>query len=357
MQLRILELSEQVAVLSRMLFGRSSEKTGVDAGAGGGRVEDAEDPSAGHAGQSPSTTLVDRGRRGQRPGSKGHGRRDYSELDSEEQIHDVPAEARVCPTCSQELEVCGSACSEQIDWRVTITRIVHRRLRYRRRCDCPGPRTVIAPVAPSPIRTGRFTAAFLARLLCQKYVLGMPVHRITRALAADGLDLAQGSVTGALKAVADLLVPLEEAIVARNAHAVHVHAEETSWRVFEQIEGKDGHRWWLWVFIGRGHGRVPDGPHWLGYCSATALRYQPRRRCRGLRAAACCCRQTSIPPTHHWPGWTALTRCGAGRIFAGTSSAPVMPTSNCGPGGMRGWPGSRICTWLTGRWPPLNPPP
>jgi hypothetical protein len=52
-----------------------------------------------------------------------------------------------------------------------------------------------------------------------------------------------------LKAVADLLVPLEEAIRARNATAVHVHADETSWRVFEQIEGKDGHRWWLWVFI------------------------------------------------------------------------------------------------------------
>jgi transposase len=251
LQLRISELSEQVAVLSRMLFGRSSEKTGLGVGAGGDRVEDAEDSQARTAGESESTstTVADRGRRGQRPGSQGHGRRDYSGLESQEQIHDVPAEQRVCPTCSREWEVLGSQCSEQIDWQVKITRIVHRRLRYRRRCDCPGPRTVIAPVAANPIRKGRFTAAFLARLLYQKYVLGLPVHRITRALAAEGLDLAQGSVTGVLKAVADLLVPLEEAIVARNAQAVHVHADETSWRVFEQIEGKDGHRWWLWVFI------------------------------------------------------------------------------------------------------------
>jgi transposase len=161
----------------------------------------------------------------------------------------VPGGQRVCPECSREFEFLGSECNEQIDWQVKITRIVHRRLRYRRRCDCPGPRTVIAPVAPNPIRKGRFTAAFLARLLYQKYVLGLPVHRITRALAAEGLDVAQGSVTGALKAVADLLVPLEEAIVARNAQAVHVHADETSWRVFEQTEGKDGHRWWLWVLI------------------------------------------------------------------------------------------------------------
>jgi transposase len=159
---------------------------------------------------------------------------------------------QVCAGCGQRLEVLGSECSEQIDWQVTITRIVHRRMRYRRRCDCPvstGPRTVIAPVAPNPIAKGRFTAAFLARLLYQKYVLGLPVHRIARALAAEGLDVAEGTLAGALKTLAGLLSPLQEAIVARNAAAGHVHADETSWRVFEKIEGKDGHRWWLWVFI------------------------------------------------------------------------------------------------------------
>ena len=81
----------------------------------------------------------------------------------------------------------------------------------------PGSRTVTAPRAPGPVPKGRFTAAFLARLLYQKYVLGLPVHRIVRALAADGLDLAEGTVTGALKVAGDLLVPLEDAIIARSA--------------------------------------------------------------------------------------------------------------------------------------------
>ena len=151
--------------------------------------------------------------------------------------------------CGQAFGFLGSERGEQIDWQVKLTRIVHRRLRCRRRCQCPGPRTVIAPRAPDPVPKGRFTAGFLARLLYQKYVLGLPVHRIVRALAADGLDLAEGTVTGALRAAGDLLVPLEEAISARNARAVHVHADETSWRVFEQVEGKEGHRWWLWAFI------------------------------------------------------------------------------------------------------------
>lgn len=105
---------------------------------------------------------------------------------------------------------------------------MHRRLRYRRRCQCPGPRTVTAAPAPSPVPKGRFTAAFLTRLLYQKYVLGPPVHRIVRSLAADGLDAAEGTLSGALRAVADLLVPVEDAIGARNAEAAHVHADEAS---------------------------------------------------------------------------------------------------------------------------------
>jgi transposase len=239
---RICELVEQVAVLSRMLFGQSTERTRH-----GGAGDPAGDESPGEPGGPDRGGLARR--RGARPGNKGHGRRDYPGLGSREEIHDVPAGQRVCPECGREFESLGSERSEQIDWQVKITRIVHRRLRYRRRCACPGPRTVIAAVPPNPVAKGRFTHGFLARLLYQKYVLGLPVHRIVRALAAEGLDVAEGSVTGALKAVASLLVPLEEAIAARNRDAVHVHADETSWRVFERVDGKDGHRWWLWVFI------------------------------------------------------------------------------------------------------------
>ena len=53
------------------------------------------------------------------------------------------------------VEFLGSECGEQIDWQVRVTRIVHRKLRYRRRCPCPGPRTVIAPPAPNPVPKGR----------------------------------------------------------------------------------------------------------------------------------------------------------------------------------------------------------
>jgi transposase len=239
-QARVEELSEQVAVLSRMLFGRSTEKTGPSRGGGVG-PEDRQVPGAGR-GRDP-------GRRGQRPGSKGHGRRDYSHLQTREEIHDVAEADRVCAGCGVVFEPLGTEDSEQIDWQVTITRIVHRRVRYRRRCRCPGPRTVSAPVPAKPIGKGRFTAAFLARLLYEKYVLGLPLHRIATALAAEGLEIAEGTLSGVLKDVHALLAPLEQVIATRNAAAGHAHADETGWRVFEQVEGKDTTRWWLWVFV------------------------------------------------------------------------------------------------------------
>ena len=161
----------------------------------------------------------------------------------------MPPDQRVCPDCGAAFTALGSEGSEQIDWQVHLTRIVHRRLRYRRACTCPGQRTVTAPPAANVIPKGRFTAAFLARLLYLKFVLGLPVHRIVKVLAAEGLAVSEGTLAGVLKALAGLLVPLESAIQARNAAATQVHADETTWRVYEQVEGKTGHKWWLWVFI------------------------------------------------------------------------------------------------------------
>ncbi len=231
---QVARLQESVTTLSGLLFGSSSEKGGSPS-RGNGRA----------GGDRPGGA----GRRGQRPGGPGHGRRDYSHLETEERVIDVDAGQRCCAECGKPFEFLGTEDSEQIDWQVKITRIVSRRRRYRRRCSHPGPATVCAPAPARPVPKGLFTAGFLARLAYEKHVLGRPVHRIVAALAADGLDVAAGTLCGALKQVAPLIAPWAEAIAAHGRQAGHVHADETSWQVFEDIEDKDGHRWWLWVFV------------------------------------------------------------------------------------------------------------
>jgi transposase len=228
------ELQESVTTLSGLLFGSSSEKGGSPARRNGRA-------GAGRPGSA--------GKRGQRPGRPGHGRRDRSHLETEERVIDVEAGQRCCAECGEPFEFLGTEDSEQVDWQVKITRVVWRRRRYRRRCSHPGPATICAPPAPRPVPKGLFTGGFLARLAYEKHVLGRPVHRIVQALAADGFDVAPGTLCGALKQIAPLIAPWAEAIAAHGRQAGHVHADETSWQVFEDIEDKDGHRWWLWTFV------------------------------------------------------------------------------------------------------------
>lgn len=240
-------LAEKVSVLARLAFGTSSEKATKAASGEGDTAGGASGEDAG--GDDPAGGKPKRGR-GQARGSAGHGRRDYSHLPTREEIHDVPAGERVCPCCGADYAPFGEETCEQIDWRVELIRIVHRRPTYRRSCRCPVRGVLVAPPVPKAIAKGRFTTGFLARLLVEKFVLGRPVHRIVTALAHDGLDLAEGTLAGVFAACSALLAPLAAVISDRNAAAAHLHADETSWQVFAAVEGKDSHRWWCWVFVG-----------------------------------------------------------------------------------------------------------
>ena len=239
-------LAEKVAELTRLAFGKSSEKQTARQAAEQTPGEGGPDVAA--AGQ-PAGRSARRGR-GQQKGSRGHGRRDYSHLPTEEQVRDVPEPERVCPRCGAGYVPFGEQCCELIDWQVRLVRIVIRRPTYRRGCRCPVRGVLAAPPAPKPIGKGRFTSGFLARLLVEKFVLGRPTHRIAAALAHDGLDLADGTLAGVLAACSDLLAPLAAKITKRNAEAAHLHVDETRWQVYAIVEGKDSHRWWLWVFAG-----------------------------------------------------------------------------------------------------------
>jgi transposase len=219
-------------------------------GTAGGLVMKHGGADVGHVrkAEGPDGRVEGRRKRGQQRGARGHGRGDYLNLSTEEQVHDLPPMQRACPRCGAEYAHFRDERCEQVDWRVRLVRIVHIRRVYRRRCGCAVPAIVAPPVVAKPIRKGLFTAMFLARLLVGKYVLGQPLHRIGAALAHDGLAVAQGSLVGALGKVSALLAPLEAAIRARNAAPAHLHVDETRWSVFQAVAGKQGHRWWLWVF-------------------------------------------------------------------------------------------------------------
>jgi transposase len=233
-------LSEKVATLAKLAFGEKSEKSKTKKDPPRGAPTDDANGVAGTAQR----------RRGQQPGSRGHGRRDYSNLETEEEVHDVPEAERNCPECGAAYVPFREETSEQIDWVVRVVRVIHRRPSYSRTCKCQVRGILVAPVVPKPIPKGLFTSRFLARLLVEKYVLGRPLHRIGTALANEGLDVSDATLVANIAALSVLLAPLDGAISARNAAAGHLHVDETSWQVFEKVADKQNNRWWLWVFVG-----------------------------------------------------------------------------------------------------------
>jgi len=155
-----------------------------------------------------------------------------------------------CPGCGVAFAGLGEHVVEQVDWRVVVRVLVHRRRRYQRRCSCDGPKTVMAPGPPKAIGKGLFTNGFIALLLTERYVAGRSLNSLVAGLARQGAAVSAATLTGTCAAAGALLAPLEEAITARSRDSWHLHAAETSWQVFTPRDGDGPARWWLWVFLG-----------------------------------------------------------------------------------------------------------
>src|SRR5205085_10720015 len=62
-----------------------------------------------------------------------------------------------------------------------------------------------------------------------------------------GLPLSQGTLTDGLQKIAVLFEPVMTKLYERQMREKRFHGDETRWEVFEEVEGKTGHRWYLWV--------------------------------------------------------------------------------------------------------------
>ncbi|HYZ09344.1 MAG TPA: hypothetical protein VE709_12325 [Pseudonocardiaceae bacterium] len=147
-------MAAELAVLKRMVFGRSSQKGREPAGRGEGGQG-----GAGHDGGGAPP---------RKRGRAGNSRRDYSHLPRFEFIWDFEDGSYCCPRCGQPFAVLGDHVIEQVDWQVIVRVVVHRRRRYRRSCGCPGPATVMAPGPPKAMGKGLLSNGFIAQAWCER---------------------------------------------------------------------------------------------------------------------------------------------------------------------------------------------
>src|SRR5438132_1581276 len=206
------------------------------------------EPSASPDGASASKPSSPR-QRGQQPGSQGHGRSDRSALPVVAEVHDVSETAKHCPACGAAfVPFPGSEESNLIEVQVQAHLRRIQRRRYHKTCECPQvPGIVTAPPAPRVIPKSPLGVSLWTTVLLDKYLYGRPDYRFCEQMTQHGVPLSQGTLTDGLQKIVVLFEPVMSQLYERQMREKRFHGDETRWEVFEDVEGKTGHRWYLWV--------------------------------------------------------------------------------------------------------------
>jgi len=265
-------------------------------------------------------------RRGQQPARPGHGRIVRPQLPVIEEVYEVPAEHRHCPACGMPYEEFpGTEDSQIVEVQVQayIRRI--KRKRYRKGCQCPSVCGMLtAPRAPRVLPKTSLGVSVWTAVLLDKYLSSRPTHRLCEDLRQHGVPLAQGTLTDGLRRLAPLFIPLVEALHERQMSETVFHNDETRWAVFEEVAGKHGYRWYLWVTrsasvvfyqMAASRGAVVPKSHFAGRQALEVVvvcdRYSAYKCLatsqEGILLAFCWAhvRRDFLDAAHSWPEWAA----------------------------------------------------
>lgn len=229
---RVAVLEAENKSLKRELYGRKSDTTSSD--------DDA---------------LIEKKRsrrkRGQQRGNPPPARREQPLLPIFPEEHDLPEVERSCPSCGLSCDPAPFV-DESSVIEITVQSYVRRIVKgcYRPSCDCRVLPGIVTPSVVGALFPGsKFGVSLMSELLLAKFHQGQPIHRVIAAWRGLGLDVAPGTIYGLQAPLQRLFEPLYEGIALRNREATHWHIDETRWRVLVEVVGKNGTRWWMWVFV------------------------------------------------------------------------------------------------------------
>ena len=225
----IKELEGKIRDLRNRLFGKKSEQKGSS---------NDKDNS-----KSPTSKRP----RGQQHGSQGHGRTIRPDLPEKKESVNF-SEDPICSNCGKPYIPDQSKESEifEVEVKAYKRRII--RACKKKGCSCKGvPNTITAPMPPTVIPKSPYGISIWEAVLLTKYNYSQPTNRLLNQYAELGLPISPGTIAGGLKNLKELLQPVYDALYDYQMTEDRFHNDESSWKVFESIDGKVGNRWWLWV--------------------------------------------------------------------------------------------------------------
>jgi transposase len=248
--------------LRNRVFGKKSEKRGS------------------HPSENGDSSASSKRPRGHVPGRPGHGRTERPNLPIVMDEIDQPQGSRCCSRCglANLRKEALDEYSDLIEVQVKAHVRRYRRLSYvpNPACRCAErPAVITAPLPPKLIARSPYDTSFWVEVILGKFRYAQPTRRHLQDLADRGLPVSPGTVAGGLKSIAPLFEPMLEALYTKQMSEKLFHNDETRWEVFEPVEGKVGHRWYLWVTrsesvvfycIDPSRSAAVPGAHFTGLC-------------------------------------------------------------------------------------------
>jgi transposase len=291
LQHQLERMQHQLELLLRQRYGKTSEKR--DPGQLQLFGDEAvvlplvEPPPAPEAGTAATRS------RGRRPLPAG--------LPRQQIVHDLAPERRACPECGAERRKIGEETREQLEYVPASLRVLeHVRPKY----ACPKCKAHVAIAArlPEPIERGLPGPGLLAQVITSKYLDHLPLYRLERIFARQGVALPRSTTCDWMAECAGLLEPVWKAMKARILRSRVIGTDDTPVAV-QDHRGKGNKTGRLWAYLGdRDHpfvvydytpDRNRDGPeaflkgYTSGYLQSDAYTVYDLLHARGLVEVGC----------------------------------------------------------------------
>lgn len=191
----------------------------------------------------------DKRKRGKQKGAPGFGPKDHESLPiDEENTYDI--DESCCPDCGDQWKPMSEEESHEVEVSVRAYRRKHRRKKYGHFCKAK--KKWITKRAKKPKRLfphSIYGISFWVFLLNGKFSLHIPINRLLTLLSQKGLSVSQGTIAAGFARILMLIAPLIAEIKRYSREEKsHWHIDDTGWKVFVKIQGKNGFGWYLWVF-------------------------------------------------------------------------------------------------------------
>jgi len=190
---------------------------------------------------------------------KRKGKRDefYEGLPTEQVVHELSENERICPVCGGPIHACGHTVlrREVAVIPAQIKAVEHVQTVYScRNCEkttADNPVPMVKATVPAPVISGSGIASpsLVAFVMCNKYVLARPLYRQEQELQRAGIHILRQTMSNwIIIAATRWLAPIYELLYEELLKNQILHADETSLQVVKEAGRNASQKSYMWMY-------------------------------------------------------------------------------------------------------------